>query len=111
MPNAGQNYLFVDEHPTPAGHRMMATLLTNALLRSGTLPPPVDRLTFTFPLINAARQATFLVSGAAKADIVREVLSGGGSREAHPSKGVQPVDGTLTWLLDEAASGKLNRRA
>ena len=76
----------------------------------GTLPPPVDRLTFTFPLINAARHVVFLVSGAAKAGIVQEVLSGDGTREAHPAKGVQPVDGTLTWLLDEAAAGKLNRR-
>lgn len=38
MPDAGQNYLSVDEHPTPQGHRMLTTLLANALLRSGALP-------------------------------------------------------------------------
>ena len=59
----------------------------------GTLPPPVDRLTFTFPLINAARQVAFLVSGEAKAGIVQEVLEGERPREVHPAAGVQPADG------------------
>ena len=75
----------------------------------GTLPPPVDRLTFTFPLLNAARQAAFLVSGEAKAGIVREVLEGGRPREVHPSAGVQPADGAVTWLLDEAAASRLSK--
>ncbi len=77
---------------------------------AGTLPPPVDRLTFTFPLINAARRVAFLVAGEAKAGIVQEVLEGHRRREAHPSEGVQPTDGTLTWLLDEAAASRLSRR-
>ena len=72
----------------------------------GTLPPPVDRLTFTFPLINAARHVAFLVSGGDKANVVREVLEGQRGREVHPSEGVQPADGTLTWLLDEAAASR-----
>ena len=76
----------------------------------GTLPPPVDRLTFTFPLINAARHVAFLVSGEAKAGIAREVLEGVRNREARPSEGVQPADGALTWLLDRAAAGSLKSR-
>jgi 6-phosphogluconolactonase len=76
----------------------------------GTLPPPVDRLTFTFPLINAARKAAFLVAGDNKAGIVREVLAGERGREAHPSEGVQPSDGTVTWLLDRAAAAGLKAR-
>ncbi len=75
----------------------------------GTLPPPVDRLTFTFPLINAARSVAFLVAGANKAGIVQEVLAGKRGREAHPSEGVQPSDGTTTWLLDRAAASGLSR--
>ncbi|MBV9852663.1 MAG: 6-phosphogluconolactonase [Armatimonadetes bacterium] len=76
----------------------------------GTLPPPVDRLTFTFPLINASRHVAFLVAGDAKAAIVREVLEGRRGREAHPAEGVQPADGTLTWLLDEAAASRMSKR-
>lgn len=76
----------------------------------GTLPPPVDRVTFTFPLLNAARQVAFLVAGEKKAQPARDILEGGASRQEHPAAGVSPVNGTLTWLLDEAAAGLLKNR-
>ncbi|HTQ38995.1 MAG TPA: 6-phosphogluconolactonase [Pirellulales bacterium] len=70
----------------------------------GVLPPPVDRVTFTFPVINAAQQVMFLVSGAGKASIVQEVLEGPPDVHKHPACGVQPIPGKLTWLLDEPAA-------
>ncbi len=76
----------------------------------GILPPPVDRVTFTFPLINAARQVMFLVSGAAKATIVHDVLDNPPDAHKHPSSGVQPKTGKLIWLLDEPAASMLNRK-
>jgi 6-phosphogluconolactonase len=90
-----------------------ATAITDAWVTStppGTLPPPVDRLTFTFPILNAAHQVMFLVSGSGKATIVADVLEGGKTKEEHPALGVQPVPGTLTWLLDNAAAAKLQNR-
>jgi 6-phosphogluconolactonase len=75
----------------------------------GVLPPPVDRVTFTLPLINAAREIMFLVSGAAKATIVHEVLDAPMDVHLHPSSGVRPTHGKLTWLLDEPAARLLNR--
>jgi 6-phosphogluconolactonase len=77
----------------------------------GILPPPVDRVTFTFPLINAARQVMFLVSGAAKATIVHEVLDNSPDVHKHPSSGVQPNHGKLIWLLDEPAASSLQRKS
>ncbi len=74
----------------------------------GTLPPPVDRVTFTLPMINASREIVFLVSGAGKAGIVREVLEGPRDVHRHPATGVKPTNGKLAWLLDEAASSKLS---
>jgi 6-phosphogluconolactonase len=76
----------------------------------GVLPPPVDRVTFTYPLINAAREVMFLVAGAAKAVVVREVLERGAEVAVHPASGVRPANGKLTWLLDEAAASLLADR-
>jgi 6-phosphogluconolactonase len=73
----------------------------------GALPPPVERVTLTFPVLNAARAVLFLVSGANKAEALRDVLEGRPSREQRPAAGVRPVDGTLTWLVDQAAAGRL----
>lgn len=73
----------------------------------GTLPPPVDRVTFTFPVLNAARQVIFLIEGEKKAAPVRDIFEGGATMEQHPAAGVNPTHGTLTWLLDETASGRL----
>jgi 6-phosphogluconolactonase len=76
----------------------------------GTLPPPVDRVTLTFPVLNAARQVLFLVAGAKKAVPVRDVVEGRCTREQRPAAGVRPSDGTVTWMLDEAAAGLLTRK-
>ncbi len=75
----------------------------------GTLPPPVDRVTFTFPVLNAARQVLFLVDGAKKAPAVRDILEGGAAVSVHPSAGVQPTDGKLLWLLDRTAAELLTK--
>jgi len=74
----------------------------------GTLPPPVDRITFTFPLINSAREVLFLVSGAAKAEVLKEILESPPDVHKHPASGVRPA-GKLTWLVDEPAAKLLNR--
>ncbi|HEY2883456.1 MAG TPA: 6-phosphogluconolactonase, partial [Pirellulales bacterium] len=76
----------------------------------GVLPPPVDRVTLTFPAINAAREVMFLVAGAGKAAVVREILEGSTEVNVYPSSGVHPKNGKLIWLLDEAAAALLNKR-
>ncbi|MFB3820389.1 MAG: 6-phosphogluconolactonase [Candidatus Methylomirabilales bacterium] len=64
------------------------------------------RLTATPRLLNAARHVIFLVTGAEKAAIVREVLRGPVAPERLPAQIVQPGDGRVEWLLDRDA-GKL----
>ena len=76
----------------------------------GTLPPPVGRITCTFPVLNAARQVVFLVNGEKKAAAVRDIFEGGVGVDQHPAGGVRPTNGTLTWLLDEAAANLLTRK-
>lgn len=63
------------------------------------------RLTFTYPLLNAARAILFLVSGADKAPALRAVLGAEEQRLRYPSQGVRPRRGVVTWLVDGAAAG------
>ena len=70
----------------------------------GTLPPHVDRVTMTYPVLDAARHVLFLVAGEKKAVAVRDVVEGGASPQERPAAGVQPTNGQLTWLLDEGAA-------
>lgn len=60
------------------------------------------RITFTFPVLNAAACVMFLTSGADKAPILHEVLEN--SRAGLPSQLVRPVNGKLIWLVDEPAA-------
>lgn len=64
------------------------------------------RITFTYPVLNAAANVMFLVSGGGeKPEIVRKAL-----REPSanlPSQKVEPTNGILMWFLDKAAGSKL----
>ena len=65
------------------------------------------RLTFTPPLINAAREVAFLVGGAAKAERLKEVLRGPIDLDRLPSQAIRPVTGDLIWHVDEPAASLL----
>jgi 6-phosphogluconolactonase len=70
--------------------------------------PNVARVTLTLPVLNHARRVAWLISGAAKAPIVRRVLEGGAAEaDGLPAQSVQPLEGTAVWLLDRAAAGEL----
>jgi len=71
--------------------------------------PPPRRLTLTVPVLNAARQVLFVVSGSDKASAVHEVLQGTAAEECYPAKFVRPGPNRLLWLLDQAAASGLKR--
>lgn len=54
------------------------------------------RITFTYPLLNAARHVCFLVNSKGKDGILAEVFSG---KSDYPCAKVRPTAGNLTWLL------------
>ncbi|HEU5197439.1 MAG TPA: 6-phosphogluconolactonase [Methylomirabilota bacterium] len=64
-----------------------------------------ERLTFTFPLINAAARVMFLVAGSEKAKVVKAVMTDSGT--SLPASMVRPINGRLTWLLDRPAAALL----
>lgn len=70
-----------------------------------------SRITFTLPVLNAARCIAFLVSGTDKAAALHEVLEGNDPEEKYPSKLVQPTDGKLIWFVDRAAASGLSAAA
>lgn len=54
------------------------------------------RITMTLPLLNNGASVVFLVAGAEKAEIVKEVLEG---PKKYPAQYVQPTHGELRWLI------------
>lgn len=67
------------------------------------------RMTLTYPVLNAASEIVFLVSGAGKAEILRKVLEGPRHPKQFPAQGIQPGEGSLNWYLDHAAAQLLRK--
>lgn len=65
------------------------------------------RITLTAPAINHAANIIFLVAGKGKAERLSEVLRGARNPLRLPSQLIQPVDGSLVWLVDKAAAQRL----
>ncbi len=62
------------------------------------------RVTMTLPVLNAAAQVTFMVSGAGKAAAVAAALAPPLDATPPPAGLVQPVAGRAIWVLDRAAA-------
>ena len=54
------------------------------------------RVTFTYPLINAASRVAFLVNDKSKDPIIEAILKGD---SGYPAEGVKPVNGELLWFV------------
>ncbi len=67
------------------------------------------RITLTSPVINEASDVVFLIAGADKAAPLEQMLFGDYDPETLPSQLVQPRNGSLTLLLDQAAAARLPR--
>ncbi len=67
------------------------------------------RLTLTPPLLNAAADVLFLVTGDDKAEMLRRVLHDAPDPAALPAQVIAPTAGRLGWLIDSAAGRLLPR--
>jgi 6-phosphogluconolactonase len=65
------------------------------------------RITTTLPLLNLARRAIFLVSGASKAAMLRVVIEEQGGPSRLPASRIAPLHGEALWLCDRAAARQL----
>ena len=62
------------------------------------------RITLTVPVLNQADLVIFLVSGAEKAEALKEVLEGEHRPDRFPAQLIQPGPGKLLWIVDRAAA-------
>ncbi len=69
----------------------------------------LHRVTLTLPLINQAAVVAFLVAGAAKARILKEVLQGSKKPQRLPAQLINPQGGALLWLVDRKAASQLQK--
>ncbi len=66
------------------------------------------RITLTASVVNRSARIAFLVTGAGKAETLKEVIEGDYKPDIYPSQVIKPVDGELFWFTDEAAAAKLS---
>lgn len=64
-----------------------------------------NRMTLTYPAINHAKNVLFMAAGAAKTAPLKEVLKGEKNPNLYPSQLINPENGKLYWMIDEAAAG------
>jgi 6-phosphogluconolactonase len=64
--------------------------------------PAVPRVTLTLPVLNAARHVLFLVAGADKRPVIREILEVGESARRYPAAMVAGTDRTW-WMIEQSA--------
>jgi 6-phosphogluconolactonase len=70
--------------------------------------PVLNRITMTLPVLNRSRRIVFLAVGREKAETVKTVMSG--DIPALPAGMIRPSEGELSWLLDQEAASRLERR-
>jgi len=68
---------------------------------------PANRVTLTQNVFNNARNIFFLVVGASKAGTLKKVLDGTHIPAELPAQRIDPKDGKVIWLVDQAAAGQL----
>ena len=68
-----------------------------------------ERVTLTAPAANNAANIIFMIAGADKACALKAVLEGPHEPEQLPAQMIQPSNGTLSWLVDQAAGSMLSK--
>ncbi len=70
-------------------------------------PDSLWRVTLTPGILNRARNVTFVISGASKAARLQQVLEGPFTPDLLPAQAIRPLNGRLTWMIDQAVASRL----
>lgn len=88
------------------GHALLSETTGWVVSIEDSPKPPPRRITLTLPVINHAARVVFVATGAAKQDILHEVLDE--PEKGLPCSRVRPAyPGALHWFVDDAASAKV----
>ena len=77
------------------------------VVHAGKGPEGWERITLTYPVINAAREVWFIISGHAKSEVVSRLINGPFEPQVLPAQGVRPLHGRLKYLMDKDAAKEL----
>lgn len=69
-----------------------------------------QRITFTAPMINAAKTVMFLVAGSSKTSALQNIWHGDRDPQLYPAQLIEGAKRTI-WLVDQAALGSLSAPA
>jgi 6-phosphogluconolactonase len=79
-----------------------------AVVRNWVGKLATDRITMTAPAANNAGMILFMVAGKDKAPALKSVLEGPYEPDQLPAQLLQPSNGKLLWLVDQAAGSMLS---
>jgi 6-phosphogluconolactonase len=92
-----------DGHTASLFPHTEALTVSNRLITVGEKDQQ-PRITFTYPLINHARQILFLVDGESKAPALKQIMSASSDPNHYPAK---LIKGNLKWLVSQSAASEL----
>jgi 6-phosphogluconolactonase len=68
-----------------------------------------DRITLTPPVLNNAACVIFFVTDAEKSTMLKTVLGGEYQPDRFPAQLIHPTQGSVVWMIDQAAESSLKR--
>lgn len=70
--------------------------------------PQRHRISLSAPVFNNAARVMLIVSGANKAQAIKNILQGPRNPAEYPAQLIDPTDGDVLWLMDKAAASRLS---
>jgi len=65
------------------------------------------RITLTAPIVNRSKNIAFLIAGANKAGVLRQVMEGAENVDLYPSQIIRQTGGELHFFIDKEAASDI----